>query len=158
MGTGSDTHRSHSLAKGPKDEPDGPTYRAAVKKFSEIIHVADADQAGEENLVITVVDRYAVHLRNQGRERTLDMFRRCCDSAVQEFGHLKYKDLKVLHVQEWLDMMGLERGRSRGNRLRKWGHTMKRLAVEKLQAAFSWGVQQGMITRNIIDGSARTSN
>jgi integrase len=147
--------RQRLLAKGPKDEPDGPTYRAAVKKFSEIIHVADADQAGDENLVITVVDRYAVHLHNQGRERTLEILRRCCDSAVQDFGHLKYKDLKVLHIQEWLDKMGLERGRSRGNRLRKWGHTMKRLAVEKLQAAFSWGVQQGMITRNIIDGPAK---
>ena len=86
--------RQRLLAKGPKDEPDGPTYRAAVKKFSEVIHVAEADQAGDDNLVITVVDRYAVHLRNQGRERTLDMFRRRCDSAVQEFGHLK------LHFRE----------------------------------------------------------
>jgi integrase len=34
---------------------------------------------------------------------------------------------------------------------------MKRLAVDKLQAAFSWAVQQGMITRNIINGPARQS-
>jgi integrase len=60
-----------------------------------------------------------------------------------------------MHVQAWLDKMGRERGRSRGNRIRKWGHTMKRLAVDKLQAAFSWGVQQGMITRNLINGPAR---
>jgi integrase len=149
--------KQHCLACGPKDGPDGPTYRAAVQKFSEVIHVADADRAEDDNLVITILDRYAVHLRNQGRERTLDMFRRCCDSAVQEFGHLKCKDLKIMHVQEWLDKMGLERGRSRGNRIRKWGHTMKRLAIDKLQAAFSWAVQQGMITRNIINGPARHS-
>jgi integrase len=149
--------KQHCLASGPKDEPDGPTYRAAVTKFSEVIHVAEADRAEDNNLVITVLDRYAVHLKNQGRERTLDMFRRCCDSAVQEFGHLKCKDLKIMHVQEWLDKMGLERGLSRGNRIRKWGHTMKRLAVDKLQAAMSWAVQQGMITRNIINGPARQS-
>ncbi len=149
--------RQHLLASGPKDEPDGPTYRAAVKKFSEIIHVAEADRAEDNNLVITILDRYAVYLKNQGRERTLDMFRRCCDSAVEGFGHLKYKDLKIMHVQEWLDKMGLERGRSRGNRVKKWGHTMKRMAVDKLQAAFSWAVQQGMISRNIINGLARQS-
>jgi integrase len=147
--------KQHCLASGPKDEPDGPTYQAAVQKFSEVIHVAEADRAEDNNLVITILDRYAVHLKNQVRERTLDMFCRCCDSAVQEFGHLKYKDLKIMHVQAWLDTMGLERGRSRGNRIRKWGHTMKRLAVDKLQAAFSWAVQQGMIPRNIINGPAR---
>jgi integrase len=149
--------RQFLLASGPKDEPDGPTYHQAVKKFSEIIHCGKADRAEDDNLVITILDRYAVFLKNQGRERTLDMFRRCCDSAVQEFGHLKYKELKIMHVQAWLDKMGLERGRSRGNRIRKWGHTMKRLAVDKLQAAFSWCVQQGMITRNLINGPARQS-
>ena len=149
--------RQWLLASGPKDEPDGPTYQQAVKKFSEIIHCGEADRAEDDNLVITVLDRYAVHLKNQGRERTLEMFRRCCDSAVQEFGHLKCKDLKIMHVQAWLDKMGLERGRSRGNRIRKWGHTMKRLAVDKLQAALSWGVEQGMITRNLINGRARLS-
>jgi integrase len=149
--------RQRLLAKGPKDEPDGPTYQQAVRKFSEIIHCGEADRAEDNNLVITVLDRYAVHLRNQDRERTLEMFRRCAESAMEEFGHLKYKDLKIMHVQAWLDKMGRERGRSPGNRIRKWGHTMKRLAVDNLQAAFSWGVQQGMITRNLINGPARLS-
>jgi integrase len=149
--------KQHRLACGPKDGPGGPTYLAAVNKFSELMHCAEADRAEDNNLVITILDRYAVHLKNQGRERTLDIFRRCCDSAVREFGHLKYKELKVMHVQSWLDKMGLERGRSRGNRVRKWGHTMKRLAADKLQAAFSWAVQQGMITRNVINGPARQS-
>jgi integrase len=147
--------KQHCLACGPKDGPEGPTYLAAVRKFSEMLQCSEADRAGDNNLVITVLDRYAVHLKNQGRERTLEMFRHCCNSAVQEFGHLRYKELKVMHVQAWLDRMGLERGRSRGNRVRKWGHTMKRLAADKLQAAFSWAVQQGMISRNLINGPAR---
>jgi hypothetical protein len=119
--------RQRLLAKGPKDEADGPIYQEAVRKFSEIIHCGEADRAEDNNLVITVLDRYAVHLKNQDRERTLEMFRGCADSAVEEFGRLKYKDLKIMHVQAWLDKMGRERGRSRGNRIRKWGHTMKRL-------------------------------
>jgi hypothetical protein len=39
------------LAKGPKDEPDGPTYQAAVKKFAEIMHLSEADKAEDGNLV-----------------------------------------------------------------------------------------------------------
>ncbi len=67
--------RQRLLAKGPKDEPDGPTYQQAVRTFSEIIHCGEADRAEDNNLVITVLDRYAVHLKNQDRERTLEMFR-----------------------------------------------------------------------------------
>jgi hypothetical protein len=54
--------RQHCLAAGPKDEPDGPTYLAAVKRFSELMHCAQADSLEDRNLVITILDRYARHL------------------------------------------------------------------------------------------------
>jgi hypothetical protein len=112
------------LACGPKDEPDGPTYKAAVKKFAEIMHVAGADRAEDDNLVITVLDRYAVHLRNQKRMRSFRMVRDYLQSGIEEFGSLKVKDLKNLHVQAWLDKMGQERGEHRG-RVKKWGETIE---------------------------------
>jgi hypothetical protein len=37
--------RQRLLAKGPKDEPDGFTYQAAVKRFAEIVHLSNADKA-----------------------------------------------------------------------------------------------------------------
>jgi hypothetical protein len=107
--------RQRLLAKGPKDEPDGPTYQAAVKKFAEIMHLAEADKAEDGNLVCTILELYAKHLKNQGRARTLEMVMRCLQSGNEEFGSLAYEELKLYHVQTWLDKMGTERGRSRGN-------------------------------------------
>jgi hypothetical protein len=156
--------KQHRLADGPKDEPDGPTYRAAVKRFAEILHCAEADKAEDDNLVITILDRYAVHLKNAERARSLEMFENVAGPAVAEFGGLKYKELKIMHIQAWLDKMGQARGEIKGGRARKasgrvkrWGNTMKGLAVDKLQAAFSWAEQQGMISRNLLDGRAKKS-
>jgi hypothetical protein len=73
--------------------------------------------------------------------------RGCLESANEEFGRLKYEELKLYNVQAWLDKMGAERGLSKGNRLRKWGHTMKWLAIDKLQSAFSWAEQQGLVLK-----------
>jgi integrase len=145
--------RQIPLAVGPKDEPDGPTYKAAVRKFGEVMQVGEAARAEDDNLVITVLDQYAVHLRNQNRLKTLDILLRCTKSAVAEFGGLKVKDLKPLHVQAWLDKMGTNRGLHRG-RVRQWGDTMKRMAYDKLMAALNWAVKQKMITRNPVERGA----
>jgi len=147
--------RQRLLAKGPKDEPDGSTYQAAVRKFAEIMHLSKADKAEDGNLVCTILELYAKHLKNQGRNRTLEMVLGCLGSANEEFGRLKYEELKLYHVQTWLDKMGTERGRSKGNRLKKWGDVMKRLAIDKLQSAFSWAEQQGLIVKNLIDRKAK---
>ncbi len=145
--------RQVPLASGPKDEPDGPTYKAAVKKFAEVMQVGEAAKAEGDNLVVTVLDLYAVHLKNQNRLKTLDILLRCTKSAVAEFGSLKVRDLKPMQVQAWLDRMGTNRGIHRG-RVRQWGDTMKRMAYDKLMAAFNWAVKQKMITRNPIDRGA----
>lgn len=149
--------RQHLLARGTKDEPDGPTYKAAVQKFSEIMQLSQADKATDDNLVCTILELYAKHLKNQGRKRTLEMVLSCLKSANDDFGQLRYEELKMYHVQAWLDRMGTERGRSKGNRLRRWGDVMKRLAIDKLQAAFSWAEQQGLISKNLIDRRATKS-
>jgi len=139
--------RQIPLAVGPKDEPTGPTYLAALKKFAEVMQVGEASKAEDDNLVITVLDLYAVHLKNQDRLKTLDILLRCTKSAVEDFGPLKVRDLKPLHVQAWLDRMGTNRGMHRG-RVCQWGDTMKRMAYDKLMAALNWAVKQKMIPRN----------
>jgi hypothetical protein len=93
--------RQRLLAKGPKDEPDGPTYQAAVRKFAEIMHLSKADKAEDGNLVCTILELYTKHLRNQGRKRTLEMVLGSLQSANEEFGRLKYEELKLYHVQSW---------------------------------------------------------
>lgn len=141
--------RQVRLAVGPKDETDGPTYRAALRKFAEVMQVGEASKAEDDNLVITVLDLYAVNLRTQGRQRSLDILLRCSKSAVAEFGALKVSELKPLHVQAWLNKMGTNRGMHRG-RVRQWGDTMKRMAYDKLMTALNWAVKQEIITANPI--------
>ena len=119
------------------------------------MHLSKADKVENGNLVCTILELYAKHLRNQGRKRTLEMVLGCLESANEEFGKLKYEELKLYHVQTWLDKMGVERGRSKGNRIRKWGDVMERLAIDKLQSAFSWAEQQGLVLRNLIDRKAK---
>jgi integrase len=137
--------KQHCLACGPKDEPDGPTYRAAVQKFSEIMHVAEVDRASDNNLVRTVLEQYARHLRNQGRTATLRVFRASVKSAADEFGDLKVKELKPFHVQAWLDKKGAAAAGGKG---RAWHDTMKRTAFGKLRTAFRWAVKMGFISKN----------
>jgi integrase len=78
-------------------------------------------------------------------------------NCMQEcpFKDLLVKELKLFHVQAWLDKMGTERGRivaGRGGksvgRVKKWGDTMKRMAFDKLLTALNWAVSQGLIPRN----------
>jgi integrase len=145
--------QQHCLACGPKDEPDGPTYKAAVLKFSEIMHCSEADRASDNNLVRTVLEQYARHLKNQGRLSSLRMFHTAMKPAAGEFGDLKVKELKPYHVQTWLDKMGTERGKYRGRSL-SWGCTMKRLAYVKLCRAFNWARKVGLVTRNPITPGA----
>src|SRR4051794_32299872 len=107
------------LAEGPDDAPAGPTYLAALSKFKEMMEVSRVDTAGDTNLVVTVLDRYGTYLKDQGRGSSLRIFKASCESAVEEFGNVRVCDLKVMHVQQWLDRMGKDRGRSRGNRVKK---------------------------------------
>ncbi len=43
--------KQHTLAEGPDDFPNGPTYQAALRKFSEITALADADVAKDQKLL-----------------------------------------------------------------------------------------------------------
>jgi integrase len=152
--------RQHCLATGPKDEPHGPTYLAAVQRFAEIMHCAQADQAEDRNLVITILDRYAVHLKNKGRNGSYDIFKDRISTAIPEFGHIPVKDLKAMHVTAWLDKMQQGRNVKLGRQGRqyerfcKWGPTSRRMAAQALLTALNWARKQGMITRNPLEKEA----
>jgi integrase len=114
------------------------------------MEVSHLDTALDDNRVATVLDSYGTYLRDQGRASSLRIFEAACKSPVLEFGNVRICDLKVMHVQQWLDKMGKNRGLSRGSRVKKWGPTQKRIAIDKLITALNWAVEQGTITRNPI--------
>src|SRR5436309_1852006 len=74
------------LADGPDDAPNGPTYLAALAKFSELMQVNNADVADQGNTVRVVVDLYGQHLERNGQTRTLKILLDTCTSAVEQFG------------------------------------------------------------------------
>src|SRR5262245_9342379 len=98
-----DQGKQHCLATGPKDEPEGPTFRKAATRFAEIIHLDDARRAEDNPPVSVVISCYKQHLKNQDRSRTLAMTTRCLDSAIETFGSIRIKDLTRNHVQDWLN-------------------------------------------------------
>jgi hypothetical protein len=57
--------KQYLLATGPKDEPEGPTYKAAVRRFSEIMLVGETDSAADDNPVIAIMDTYGVWLKRK---------------------------------------------------------------------------------------------
>src|SRR5262245_19501424 len=97
------------LADGPDDAPNGKTYLAALSKFQEIMGVSNADTADQQNTVRVVVDLYGQHLERNGQDRSLDIVLQTCTSAVAEFGDKTFRELKPIHVSDWLAKMAKPR-------------------------------------------------
>ncbi len=146
--------RQHLLAAGPRDEPDGPVYRLAVKRFAEIMHLGEMERSEDTCPVSAVVARYYHFLDREGRKKTLLVTRSLLDPALVDFGHVRVRDLKPIHVTDWLARMAEDPGKAKG-RFRAWSLTTRSTALDTLSGAFSWGVRQGVISRNPIAGIAR---
>lgn len=86
--------RQRLLAKGPKDEPNGPTSQAAVTKFAEIMPCPKRTRP-KMATSFARSSNCTQNLRNQGRKRTLAMVVDCLNSANEEFGSLMYEELKL---------------------------------------------------------------
>jgi integrase len=144
--------RQYLLAAGPKDEPDGRIYLAAVRRFSEIMHADEVTRASDNCVVSAVLARYFFSLKREGRMGTLRLARTLLDSAIAEFGHIKVKELKPFVVRDWLARMSSPDRPRKNRRERPWCTTTQHSAIEKLTRAFYWAKKEGMITANPIAG------
>lgn len=147
--------RQHLLAAGPKDEPDGPTYRAAVRRFSQIMHASEVERAEDNCAVSVVIARYYHSLEREKRKSTLHQARTMLDPAIAEFGHVKVKELKPIIVSDWLAKMGDERQRKPRGRIKPWNSSSQNTAISVLARAFNWAKEQGIITRNPVAGMTK---
>jgi integrase len=138
------------LAKGPDDKPTGPTYLAALKKFTELLELANADTADQGNTVRLICDLYAQHLERNGKKASLRIFLDTCTSAIERFGDKTLAEFKVYHVTGWLEEMAKPR-RDRKGRVGKWGETYQAMALRTLTCALNWAKKQGLITRHCLD-------
>ena len=131
------------LAKGPKDEPHGPTFEAARKAFGRLVPDGKKDGMDEEKdavSVLAVISRYYASLKAEERVSTLSLAESMLDPAITAFGHLKINELQPITVSEWL------------TRREKWNATTRCTAIDYLNCAFNWAKGAKIITANPIDG------
>jgi integrase len=144
--------RQIPLAKGPDDAPKGPTYLAALDKFSEIMRLANADIADQGNTVATVCEMYGQRLEREGKTASLRILLDTCTSAVAEFGTKTMAEFKPIHVTDWLAKMAKPRMDSK-KRMGKWGKTYQAMALRTLVAALNWARKQGLISSHCLEGN-----
>lgn len=132
--------KQHLLAAGPKDEPDGPTFREATVRYARLMHVGEMDKAEDNCAVSAVIARYYHSLEREGKKGTLHLARAMLDPAIAEFGHVKVKELKPIIVDDWI-------AKQTG-----WNSTTKNTAVSNLSRAMSWATEQQVITKNPVAG------
>jgi integrase len=139
------------LATGPKDEPDGPTYKAALRKFAALVCDSRADTAKDDNPVGLILARFLIHSKAHRRASTAKVKEKLFRPFASVYGELCMAELRHRHVYEFLDRM---RSGADG---RKWGSQTCRLFVAVLQAAFNWAAKPGveLVTCNPLKGIER---
>src|SRR5262249_50134861 len=138
----------HRLATGPDDFPDGPTYKAAAKRYGEIICLSDVDNAGDNNPVRAVFEEYVGHVtysRRAGTARVrLNALKPFCD--FDGYGALPVRSLTHNHFYRFQRRMQESpppRKRAQPGGAMKlvpgkpWSPGMVRTAITSLQAAFN---------------------
>ena len=144
--------RQRLLAAGPKDEPDGPTYKAAVLRFSQLMHADDVERAEDNSLVSAIIVRYYHSLERENRKNTLHLARTMLDPAIADFGYVKVKELKPINVSDWLAKMAV---RKSSGREKPWNSSTQNTALGVLARTFNWAKAQGIITKNPVAGMAK---
>jgi integrase len=132
--------QQHVLADGPDDKPTGPTYLAALKRFSEIITLDAAGSAGDRNTVRTVFEKYLAHIHGKAKPATFELRQRylCEFLAGSGRGDVAVKDFAGIYVYDFIERMRRPRWIKKANRDCRWGDGAARALISSLKAAFSW--------------------
>jgi integrase len=139
------------LATGPDDAPDGPTYKAACRKFAALVCDARADQSQDENPAGLILARFQQHTEAHRRASTVRLYKKLFRPFAQVCGELRVAELRHRHVYEFLERM-----RS-GKEGHSWGDGTCRIFIANLQAAFNWASLPGvsLVTANPLRGIER---
>jgi integrase len=162
--------KQHCLARGPlcpecaEREKAGslPTCTecktiryAADLRFAELVHMAEVDRAEDNALVFALCNRYLKRVKERRKPKTYALCERYLNSFSAEYGHLKVKQLKGVHVEDWLAKMAKPRTvvTPRGERIRRWGPSTQRMAYQVVQAMLNWCAKKGLISKNPVAGA-----
>lgn len=122
------------LAKGPKDEPNGPTYLAAVAEFGRL-HREDSGSLffGE------LVGKYLEWMKHHRKPKTADCRERSLSQAKDDFGHRYVSSLTTYELEEWAVKQRRERG---------WADGTVNLVLSAVRACLRWAAEKGVIPSN----------
>jgi integrase len=145
----------HHLATGPDDRPAGPTYRAAHKKFMELLQEDAIEEAGDANTVRTVLDAYLDDCKARLKASTLKTKSTALRPFVAALGGLRVDALSLLRVNAFLraqrEPRTHERQTKKGSKSKRvtvWCESTCTNFVKTASAAFHWAVRAKLISRN----------
>ena len=129
-------------------------YRADLR-FAELIHLAEVERAEDSSLLFAICNRYLKWVEANRKKRTYQRAVFFLGRFSEECGHLKAKQLKPFHVDDWLAKMAMPRvvETPKGPRPRQWKKSTRRMAIDVVNACLNWAKRKELITRNPIAGA-----
>ena len=129
-------------------------FEAANLRFAELMHCAAVDTAEDNSLIFAVCNRYLKWVKENRKDRTYQRAEFFLTKFSEEIGHLKVKDLKPFHVEDWLAKMASQRtvDTEKGPQRRGWGKSSRRMALDVVLACLNYAVKKGFITKNPLSG------
>ncbi|MCI0461915.1 MAG: site-specific integrase [Gemmataceae bacterium] len=149
-----DCQRRDKRDELPKCEGCRKIWDAASLRFAELMHCAAVDTAEDNSLIFAVCNRYLKWVKEHRKQRTYERTEFFLKLFSEEVGHLKVKDLKPFHVEDWLAKMSTKKtvDTPKGSRSRGWGKSSRRMALEVVLACLNYAVKKGFITKNPLTG------
>jgi integrase len=128
---------------------------AADLRFAELIHLAEVERAEDNGLVFALCNRYLKRVKERRKSKTYELSARFLNSFALDYGHLKVKQLKGVHVEDWLAKMARPRqvATNQGERTCRWGPSTQRMGYQVIQAMLNWSARKGLISKNPVAGA-----
>lgn len=142
------------LATGPDDGPDGPTFRAAARKFASFLEDAAAEISGNGNALGLVIHRYLQFVEANRSANTARLRHQRLAPFVRAFGEVKIGQLRAIHVTRFLTEMRAHGQRDAKGAVRPWGDATVRAFLVSLHVALNWAAlpANGLIPSNPLRG------
>jgi integrase len=160
--------RTHRLADGPDDAPEGKQFKMALDRFREILEVAFSDEAGDENPLRVCAERYLDNLsdmleHDQRAARTYAIRQKylaiLCNYPAnggllgeKRIGALRPQDIRQaiqeLRAERTVRCGVRRKDGTQTHRRTRWTDGTVRLALMSLNACLNWCVREGIAKSN----------
>ena len=161
--------RQYLLAKGPKDEPNGPTYLEALEVFKGLMQKGNIEKGGDGNQLQDIFDEYIeryakVKMRRAGVDFILTMLR----PFQQKYGAVKVSELTHSMLEKFIAEQRKPRRRMvpttlphlrkknilEQERVTSWGDATVLHFLEALNMVFNWAKSRKppLVESNPVEG------